>query len=385
MGINDKLKVLTAHVTGQMAEKDILPNETGGAFPDVLGKIRRAGLKGTSMAMLALTLTAGSVAAEAQQAVPVFNQQGQLVGYQQVSPEHYQNKNQPGQYETSLPGMAIGGVAGGVLGNQIGKGNGKLAATGLGAVIGSSIGGGGKPANVGAAVGGLAGGLLGSLVGGGTGQAIATAIGAIAGASIGNDYVHDSRVREAATEAELRKAEAFEREARGQQAKTAGVKEYKGPLAMGPHGMLSACMVQFMQGGEGKPLRSNPQADKALNQALAQLIEKRTQLDEAVAHERNAENAAGWAVSSLEKETLGEKARKAAQERFEAERHYAVIGMHSFFQVCDRAAIQGYDVSEYAKALNHMDYEMKPVHQLKSGTVMDVSVARTYAPKNKAM
>lgn len=40
-----------------------------------------------------------------------------------------------------LMGQAVGAVAGGVLGNQIGKGNGRVIATAVGAVIGGAVGG----------------------------------------------------------------------------------------------------------------------------------------------------------------------------------------------------------------------------------------------------
>jgi outer membrane lipoprotein SlyB len=45
-----------------------------------------------------------------------------------------------GQADDTTDGLLLGAIAGGLLGNQVGKGNGKTAATALGAVIGSQVG-----------------------------------------------------------------------------------------------------------------------------------------------------------------------------------------------------------------------------------------------------
>ncbi|MBK6637944.1 MAG: glycine zipper 2TM domain-containing protein [Rhodocyclaceae bacterium] len=65
--------------------------------------------------------------------VPV--QQGQVYGYPQNSaPRQYQNGS-------PIVGTAIGAIAGGALGSQFGKGNGRTASTAIGAVIGGALGG----------------------------------------------------------------------------------------------------------------------------------------------------------------------------------------------------------------------------------------------------
>ncbi|HTH39319.1 MAG TPA: glycine zipper 2TM domain-containing protein [Rhodocyclaceae bacterium] len=58
------------------------------------------------------------------------------------SPRYY---SQPAPYyrndSNRLMGQALGAVAGGVIGNNIGNGNGRIAATAVGAVVGSIVGG----------------------------------------------------------------------------------------------------------------------------------------------------------------------------------------------------------------------------------------------------
>lgn len=46
----------------------------------------------------------------------------------------------PGHTDRSYAGAAIGGVAGGLIGSQVGRGNGKTAATAIGAVVGALTG-----------------------------------------------------------------------------------------------------------------------------------------------------------------------------------------------------------------------------------------------------
>ena len=52
--------------------------------------------------------------------------------------------NVPIQGGVNTEGAIIGGIIGGVVGNQFGKGSGKEAATGIGALTGAIIGGGGN-------------------------------------------------------------------------------------------------------------------------------------------------------------------------------------------------------------------------------------------------
>lgn len=55
---------------------------------------------------------------------------------------HYERADIPVQAGSDrFVGQAIGAVAGGLIGNRVGKGNGRVAATAVGAVIGSMVGG----------------------------------------------------------------------------------------------------------------------------------------------------------------------------------------------------------------------------------------------------
>lgn len=96
------------------------------------------------------------------------------------------------QQERGYVAPIVGGVAGAVLGSQVGQGRGRDVATAVGAVGGTVVGdrvgnpGGGDRNIAGSVVGGLAGALLGNQVGRGTGNTVATAAGAIAGSMIGD-------------------------------------------------------------------------------------------------------------------------------------------------------------------------------------------------------
>lgn len=93
--------------------------------------------------------------------------------------------------ERNMVAPAVGGVAGALLGSQVGSGRGRDAASAVGAVAGTVIAD--RMANpnapastTGAVVGGAAGALLGNQVGQGSGRTAATAAGAIGGAMIGD-------------------------------------------------------------------------------------------------------------------------------------------------------------------------------------------------------
>lgn len=97
---------------------------------------------------------------------------------------------QPSQ-ERGMAAPILGGVAGAILGSQVGQGRGRDAAAATGAVVGTVAGD--RVANpnspgstTGAVVGGIAGAILGTQVGSGSGRTAATAAGAVAGTMIGD-------------------------------------------------------------------------------------------------------------------------------------------------------------------------------------------------------
>jgi uncharacterized protein YcfJ len=97
----------------------------------------------------------------------------------------------PPPQERNSVAPVVGGVAGALLGSQVGSGRGRDAASAVGAVAGTVIAD--RVANpdapastTGAVVGGAAGALLGNQVGQGSGRTAATAAGAIGGAMIGD-------------------------------------------------------------------------------------------------------------------------------------------------------------------------------------------------------
>ena len=97
---------------------------------------------------------------------------------------------QPPQ-ERSVIAPIAGGVAGALLGSQVGQGRGRDAATALGAVAGTVVtdrvvnpNSGGSL--TGALIGGAGGALVGNQVGQGTGRTAATAAGAIGGSMVGD-------------------------------------------------------------------------------------------------------------------------------------------------------------------------------------------------------
>ncbi len=100
----------------------------------------------------------------------------------------------------SYGGAAIGGVAGGVIGNQMGAGNGRIATTAVGAAVGAIAGdqidnGTDQRSYLGSVIGGVAGGLLGSTIGHGNGRAAAAAVGAVGGALLGDRIDNRDRYR----------------------------------------------------------------------------------------------------------------------------------------------------------------------------------------------
>ena len=60
--------------------------------------------------------------------------------YYEAPPRYYE---QPAAYGggNRLMGQALGAIAGGALGTQVGQGNGRIAATAIGAVVGGALGG----------------------------------------------------------------------------------------------------------------------------------------------------------------------------------------------------------------------------------------------------
>lgn len=62
--------------------------------------------------------------------------------YRAAPPYYERNRGYyPQANGNRVAGQAIGAVAGGIIGNQVGSGNGRVVATALGAVIGSVVGG----------------------------------------------------------------------------------------------------------------------------------------------------------------------------------------------------------------------------------------------------
>ncbi len=100
------------------------------------------------------------------------------------------------QGDRSLAGPLLGGAAGAIVGNQVGRGSGNTAATAVGGAVGAVAGDrvsnpGSDRSYTGAILGGLAGAILGNQVGQGNGNKAATAVGAIAGAMVG-DHMDNS-------------------------------------------------------------------------------------------------------------------------------------------------------------------------------------------------
>ena len=81
----------------------------------------------------------------------------------------------------------LGAIIGGVLGSKMGEGDGKTAATALGALIGSNLVS-GKQVNKGGA---LLGGIAGSQIGKGSGKNAAAAAGALVGSQMGNSNTRE--------------------------------------------------------------------------------------------------------------------------------------------------------------------------------------------------
>ena len=79
----------------------------------------------------------------------------------------------------------FGAILGGVIGSKVGEGEGKTAATALGALIGSALSS-GESLNSDKVGGAILGGVAGSQVGSGSGKNAAAAAGALIGSEIGN-------------------------------------------------------------------------------------------------------------------------------------------------------------------------------------------------------
>ena len=79
----------------------------------------------------------------------------------------------------------FGAILGGVIGSKVGEGEGKTAATALGALIGSALSS-GESLNSDKVGGAILGGVAGSQIGAGSGKNAAAAAGALIGSEIGN-------------------------------------------------------------------------------------------------------------------------------------------------------------------------------------------------------
>lgn len=90
------------------------------------------------------------------------------------------NQPAPSGFQNDPGRVAVGTVAGGIIGSQLGGGNGRLVGTAVGAATGAMMSQGQYTND--AAVGAAIGGIIGSRFGGGNGRAAATAIGAGLGA-----------------------------------------------------------------------------------------------------------------------------------------------------------------------------------------------------------
>jgi uncharacterized protein YcfJ len=129
------------------------------------GRVKRIGL-------LALVLSAAMIAGCAAP-----RQQGVNYGHPSLNAAF----NKPVPPPPDPARMALGALAGGVIGARFGRGDGRLAATGAGAAIGAMVAH-GQGYNSDMAAGALLGGLAGSRFGQGSGRLAATAIGAGLGA-----------------------------------------------------------------------------------------------------------------------------------------------------------------------------------------------------------
>lgn len=90
------------------------------------------------------------------------------------------NQPAPSRLQNDPGRVAVGTVAGGVIGSHFGGGNGRLVGTAVGAATGAMMSQGQYTSE--AAAGAAIGGIIGSRFGGGNGRAAATAIGAGLGA-----------------------------------------------------------------------------------------------------------------------------------------------------------------------------------------------------------
>lgn len=99
---------------------------------------------------------------------------------------NYYSPTYTNQPNNSLSGT-IGAIAGGVIGSQVGRGNGSVASSAIGAATGLVVGSGCRTVTGGQVIGAIAGGILGSQVGRGNGRTVAAAIGAATGAAIGTN------------------------------------------------------------------------------------------------------------------------------------------------------------------------------------------------------
>lgn len=97
----------------------------------------RAARAGWSAAAVALTLTVPTLHAQAQEVAQVVSVQPRMVTVQQ---QQCRQVMVQGQNTGSTAGMVVGGVAGALLGSQIGGGSGRTAATAAGAIGGAMVG-----------------------------------------------------------------------------------------------------------------------------------------------------------------------------------------------------------------------------------------------------
>ena len=387
MSLTNSINDATMQVADQMLAHDEVRNSVSGPFGDFLRTAGSAAV-GIFMAGNALAMPAAG-----QETLGAMAERPAVV--QQETPGRFESRVSGNR--SGLLGTTLGGLAGALVGNQVGQGNGKVAATALGAVVGAQAGnfieGPGYPQQqypqqqyqqqypqqgyatpnegdgvlTGAAIGTVAGGIIGNQFGKGNGKTAMTVAGAIGGLFLG-----------AGTTMAVNRRDAINAGYGQAPAAQNGLNGYRPPVYAtpngynGPHPMSNYAPAFFAQmQGQAAPTKPlSPEAAQALDYGFRQITE---QYGQTQASQQVYGTAYDAAIRSKQGQynpyynMSGSQAQVMQQQAYEAERRLGQASrdremqekkyMLSFMRILDAgemAARNGEDITPYRQYMQYM-------------------------------
>jgi len=366
---------LVAHTFGQITQDDVLSASTAGRLPAIVGTLRNAGVRAAAFTLVGATLAMAPHAAHADDFNPAAAGVGALGGGALGSFVG----GGDGRKAAILVGGATGAWAANSISNtnqQINRQNAQRAAyreapspyaVGPQFPTNESLApnhNNGLAKTIGTVAGALVGGLGGSFVGGGVGRKIAIAggglVGAVAGRTAGDEMTSAQAVGVG-------------------EATTVKTAEYGDVLVSpAPWGNLSPFMAQVE--GLSQPTRSlstNPAAQQALAQALAQAQQMKYELNQDGAMVQGQRTNQTLAVSANQMQGARQAEVMAEKTYTDAEHMYLGVGVQALKNQLDNLALQGYDLRGYKNpVMSVLDVPVRAPLRLKAAGAYNPVIAR---------